>query len=62
MLTGQGNPEGALPVEMKFVVAATAILSVPFFAIPAAMLTSRGAMTGRDNHCSNSVNWCLLCL
>jgi voltage-gated potassium channel len=39
MLTGQGAPEGDLTMEMKLVVMMTAFLSVPFFAVPAAMLT-----------------------
>ena len=39
MLTGQGTPEGDLTAGMRAVVVMTAILSVPFFAVPAAMLT-----------------------
>merc|ERR1719235_1712987 len=39
MLTGQGDPDGDLTPSMKFVVMMTAFLSVPFFAVPAAMLT-----------------------
>ena len=39
MLTGQGTPEGDLTAGMRIVVVLTAILSVPFFAVPAAMLT-----------------------
>eukprot|EP00931_Biecheleriopsis_adriatica_P000848 TRINITY_DN100975_c0_g1_i1.p1 TRINITY_DN100975_c0_g1~~TRINITY_DN100975_c0_g1_i1.p1 ORF type:complete len:490 (+),score=79.17 TRINITY_DN100975_c0_g1_i1:58-1527(+) len=39
MLTGQGTPEGDLPAISKFVVMITAFLSVPFFAVPAAMVT-----------------------
>ncbi len=39
MLTGQASPEGALSPAMRAVVLLTAFLSVPFFAVPAAMLT-----------------------
>jgi hypothetical protein len=39
MLTGQGTPEGELQLISKCVVVITAFLSVPFFAVPAAMLT-----------------------
>ena len=39
MLTGQGEPEGALPWYTKLVVAITAVFSVAVFAIPASMLT-----------------------
>lgn len=39
MLTGQASLEGTLPWYLKGVVAFTAVLSVAFFAIPAAMLT-----------------------
>jgi len=39
MLTGQGTPDGELPFISKCVVVLTAFLSVPFFAVPAAMIT-----------------------
>lgn len=39
MLTGQATPEGDLSVISKCMVMLTAFLSVPFFAVPAAMLT-----------------------
>jgi len=39
MLTGQGGPEGDLSDLMKLVTVCTAFLSVPFFAVPSAMLT-----------------------
>ena len=39
MLTGQASPEGQLPTSVRLVVLLTAFLSVPFFAVPAAMLT-----------------------
>eukprot|EP00928_Gymnodinium_smaydae_P056685 TRINITY_DN40018_c0_g1_i1.p1 TRINITY_DN40018_c0_g1~~TRINITY_DN40018_c0_g1_i1.p1 ORF type:complete len:496 (-),score=47.41 TRINITY_DN40018_c0_g1_i1:73-1560(-) len=39
MLTGQGTPDGDLEITSKCVVVLTAFLSVPFFAVPAAMLT-----------------------
>ena len=39
MLTGQGTPDGELSPPMRLVVVFTAFLSVPFFAVPAAMLT-----------------------
>ena len=42
MLTGLASPEdseGPLPPPMRLVVLLTAFLSVPFFAVPAAMLT-----------------------
>jgi len=39
MLTGQGQPEGALPWYTKLIVICTSIFSVAQFAIPASMLT-----------------------
>ena len=40
MLTGQASPEGTLePPAFRAAVMLTAFLSVPFFAVPAAMLT-----------------------
>jgi len=39
MLTGQGTPDPPMNPVLQFVVALTAVLSVPFFAVPAAMLT-----------------------
>ena len=39
MLTGLGSPEGELNVTLRLVTVLTAFLSVPFFAVPAAMLT-----------------------
>jgi len=39
MLTGQGAPEGDLTFAMMIACSITAFLSVPFFAVPAAMLT-----------------------
>ena len=39
MLTGLGSPEGELNVALRIVTVLTAFLSVPFFAVPAAMLT-----------------------
>ena len=39
MLTGLGSPEGELNVALRLVTVLTAFLSVPFFAVPAAMLT-----------------------
>lgn len=39
MLTGQGGPDFELTTKMELVTAITAFLSVPFFAVPAAMLT-----------------------
>jgi len=39
MLTGLGSPEGELNAMLRVVTVVTAFLSVPFFAVPAAMLT-----------------------
>ena len=39
MLTGQASPEGEMDAPLRAVVLITAFLSVPFFAVPAAMLT-----------------------
>eukprot|EP01062_Namystynia_karyoxenos_P070862 TRINITY_DN66242_c0_g1_i1.p1 TRINITY_DN66242_c0_g1~~TRINITY_DN66242_c0_g1_i1.p1 ORF type:complete len:526 (+),score=165.43 TRINITY_DN66242_c0_g1_i1:95-1672(+) len=39
MLTGQGTPDPPMSLQLQTVVAITAVLSVPFFAVPAAMLT-----------------------
>jgi len=39
MLTGQAIPEGDLQFRTRCIVVLTAFLSVPFFAVPAAMLT-----------------------
>ena len=39
MLTGLGAPEGELTLGLRLVTVLTAFLSVPFFAIPASMLT-----------------------
>eukprot|EP01065_Artemidia_motanka_P043550 TRINITY_DN6054_c3_g1_i1.p1 TRINITY_DN6054_c3_g1~~TRINITY_DN6054_c3_g1_i1.p1 ORF type:complete len:539 (+),score=182.33 TRINITY_DN6054_c3_g1_i1:63-1679(+) len=39
MLTGQGTPDPPMSWQLQLVVAVTACLSVPFFAVPAAMLT-----------------------
>ena len=39
MLTGLGSPEGELSMGLRAVTVLTAFLSVPFFAVPAAMLT-----------------------
>ena len=39
MLTGQASPEGDMDAPLRGVVLLTAFLSVPFFAVPAAMLT-----------------------
>ena len=39
MLTGLGAPEGELTLGLRLVTVLTGFLSVPFFAIPASMLT-----------------------
>ena len=39
MLTGQGGPDGGTSLGLKVMIFITSFLSVPFFAVPAAMIT-----------------------